>query len=90
METRPEITGSMLFAALDKIGHKPEEDVHIWAQALATHYQNLLKVLSEKTSVDETRAILSDVWDFVAAAGQERINRTIGLEEALIAPNWTS
>jgi hypothetical protein len=80
METRPEIIGNVLFRALDKIGHKPEEDVYIWSQGLATHYQNLLRVLSEKTSADETRAILSDVWDFVAAAGQGRISRTLGLE----------
>ena len=81
METRTEILDNPLFAALEAVGHKPEDDLLVWSQGLAFHYQNLVNSLADKAGVAEQEAILSDIWAFVTAKVEARISQTLGLDQ---------
>jgi hypothetical protein len=81
MESRRHILDNELFTALEAVGHRPEDDVFVWSQGLAFHYQNLVNALAEKVSTAEREAILNDVWSFVKAKADPRVNQTLGLDQ---------
>ncbi|MFH0916210.1 MAG: hypothetical protein V1912_07145 [bacterium] len=80
MENRRQILDNELFTALEEVGHKPEDDVFVWSQGLAFHYQNLVSSLEDKVSAVEQEAILTDIWSFVKAKAEPRVSRTLGLD----------
>ena len=80
MESRRHILDNELFTALEAVGHKPEDDVFVWSQGLAFHYQNLLSSLADKVTAAEQDAILKDIWSFVTAKADARVKATLGLE----------
>ena len=81
MENRRQILENKLFAALEEVGHEPEDDVLVWSQGLAFHYHNLLTSLADKTSAAEQEAVLEDIWSFAGAKLDTRIVETLGLDE---------
>ncbi len=81
MENRRQILDNELFTALEEVGHKPEDDVLVWSQGLAFHYQNLLTSLADKTTAAEQDAVLKDIWSFAKAKLDARIIETLGLDE---------
>jgi hypothetical protein len=83
METRQEILDNRLFTALEMVGHKPEDDLLVWSQGMAFHYQNLVASLAEKTSAVEQQAILTDVWRFVRDNADARVRETLALDRDL-------
>jgi hypothetical protein len=80
MESRREILDNELFTALREVGHTPEDDVFVWSQGLAFHYQNLVSSLADKVSAAERDAILKDIWSFMRAKADARVKGTLGLE----------
>jgi hypothetical protein len=80
MESRRQILDNELFTALREVGHTPEDDVFVWSQGLAFHYQNLLSSLADKVTAVEQEAILKDIWSFMAAKADARVKATLGLE----------
>ena len=80
MENRRQILDNELFSALEAVGHKPEDDVFVWSQGLAFHYQNLVNSLADKVSAAQQEAILEDIWSFMKAKADARINQTLGLD----------
>ena len=83
MESRRQILDNKLFAALEAVGHKAEDDLLVWSQGLAFHYQNLLNSLADRASATEREAILEDIWSFVKAKADARVNETLGLDADL-------
>jgi hypothetical protein len=83
METRAEILENRLFEALEMVGHKAEDDIFVWSQGMAFHYQNLLDSLAQKTTPAEAEAILTDVWTYVRDHGDARVVQTLGLDKDL-------
>ncbi len=81
MENRRQILDNELFRALEAVGHTPEDDVFVWSQGLAFHYQNLVDSLADKASAAEQEAILNDIWSFFAAKVDARIDQTLGLDK---------
>jgi hypothetical protein len=80
MESRRHILDNELFTALEAVGHKPEDDVFVWSQGLAFHYQNLVSSLADKVGSVEREAILKDIWSFVKAKADGRVNQILGLD----------
>ena len=81
METRKEILDNELFSALEEVGHKAEDDLSVWSQGLAFHYQNLITSLAEKTDTAEREAILRDVWTFVRDHADDKVREVLGLDQ---------
>lgn len=80
METRVEITSNPLFPALQKVGHKPDEDIYVWSMGLGFHNHNLLAALEEYAIDPATQnRILSEIWKYFYSVGLERPNRILGV-----------
>jgi hypothetical protein len=80
MESRREILDNKLFEALESVGHKAEDDVFVWSQGLAFHYQNLVNSLADKATAAEQEAVLNDIWSFVKGKADGRVIKTLGLD----------
>jgi hypothetical protein len=83
METRQEVLGNRLFEALAMVGHEAKDDIFVWSQGMAFHYQNLLDSLAQKATPAEAEAILTDVWTYVRDHGDARVAATLGLDKDL-------
>ena len=83
METRQEILDNRLFEALAMVGHEAKDDIFVWSQGMAFHYQNLLDSLAQKATPVEAEAILTDVWTYVRDHGDARVAATLGLDKDL-------
>jgi hypothetical protein len=81
METRQEILSNPLFPALEKVGHKPEQDIFVWSMGLGLHNHNLTTALDQNLdSSPSNAAIQRDIWAFVYSVRLERPNRVLGLK----------
>ncbi len=80
--TSKEVLKNPVFPALQKVGHKPEDEIYTWSQGLGSHNQNLLNGL--KSNVEEPslrEATLNDLWSFFHSVGLEKVNEVLGIEE---------
>lgn len=80
METRQQILSNPLFPALEKVGHKPEQDIFVWSMGLGFHNHNLVTALEENLKDANTKtSVLRDTWGFFHSVGLERPNKVLGV-----------
>ncbi|UCF73808.1 MAG: hypothetical protein JSW35_05005 [Deltaproteobacteria bacterium] len=82
MESREQVLRNPVFLALEEVGHRPEDDIYIWAQGIAFHNQNLLDGMKEHVADPALRErILYDLWSYFHTVGLEKVNGVLGIEE---------
>ena len=82
METREEVLRNPAFSALQKVGHKPADDIYIWSQGLAFHNQNLVDGLKENVNDPKVREeVLYDLWSFLYTVGLRKVNEVLGIDK---------
>jgi hypothetical protein len=81
MTAREEVLKNPVFPALQKVGHRPEDDIYVWSQGLGFHNQNLLNGLkSNVADLPLRQAILKDLWGFFYSTGLKKVNEVLGVE----------
>jgi len=80
MTSREEVLKNPVFPALQKVGHKPEDEIYTWSQGLGFHNQNLLNGLQSNVEAPSLReAILNDLWSFFYSVGLKKVNEVLGV-----------
>ena len=80
MQAKDIILKNPLFADLEKVGHKPEEDIYVWSMGLGLHNRHLQEALNKTVISSQVRHnIYRDMWKHVHGMDLAQINAVLGV-----------